>query len=473
MLAGAESPPQRRAYREQEPAPPPLPLTLALMGEYDVIREVETSVAANPDDPDRRRELVELLIVAGEYDQALDHLDELRAQLPKTIWPVRLAIAVAVADGNHLLAARLRTDLRALDPTKNNGSSGQAEGQDRSHSASTHPSRGAQMVRRLQLIVGGSTDAQTPDSPETRIDDVAGIRTIRRNLRALLDEIHDQPQSPDNAWLGGLLLYGPAHCGKSFAAELIAGELDAPLWTFNLTHHWRNLAEQVERALDEAAKHPALVLYFTDIDLPDAPRLLQSVLPLLDRTSTYSAAASLSATPASPTSSASASSLSSASVSPTSPTSPVSPTRSRVVILGSATAPWAVSPDILRHGRFGRVLLVLPPDQPARTHYLTETYRGKATISTDDIEWAARRTEGFSFHDLDQLVTASVAYARDADESSVTIPLVNAAALRHARAQISPTSANWLTTAAQHALVTPESGLYDDLIAYLKARQHV
>jgi len=53
-----------------------------------------------------------------------------------------------------------------------------------------------------------------------------------------------------------------------------------------------------------------------------------------------------------------------------------------------------------------------------------------------------------------------------------SLPRLSHQALRQARQQVPSSSSEWLTIAGHHALIAEASGLYDDLLAYFREREH-
>src|SRR5439155_18967741 len=81
-----------------------------------------------------------------------------------------------------------------------------------------------------------------------------------------------------------------------------------------------------------------------------------------------------------------------------------------VFVLGATNHPWDVDSALLRPGRFDRVMLVLPPDRPARAAILERHLRGRP-VEGVDVERLASRTEDFSGADLAHLADTAVEYA--------------------------------------------------------------
>jgi SpoVK/Ycf46/Vps4 family AAA+-type ATPase len=142
----------------------------------------------------------------------------------------------------------------------------------------------------------------------------------------------------------------------------------------------------------------------------------------------------------------------------------------KVLVMAATNAPWHVDPALRRPGRFDRVLFVPPPDRAARLEILRLHMRGRPLDASVDLAEAARRTEDFSGADLLDLVERAVeAPLREALRTGQTRPVTGAdvaAALKGMR----PTTLEWFATARNYATFANTGGLYDDLLAYLKAR---
>jgi SpoVK/Ycf46/Vps4 family AAA+-type ATPase len=84
---------------------------------------------------------------------------------------------------------------------------------------------------RLRLVKRGtSTDAYNVAEAELKITDVAGLDAVKRRLGLSLFPPMRNPEMRKyfgRSMRGGLLLYGPPGCGKTFIARAAAGELGA------------------------------------------------------------------------------------------------------------------------------------------------------------------------------------------------------------------------------------------------------
>src|SRR4029450_5498220 len=77
------------------------------------------------------------------------------------------------------------------------------------------------------------------EEPRTTLADVGGMPALKRWLRtAFLSSLRD-PQMRrlfGRSLRGGLLMYGPPGCGKTFLARAVAGELQASFLRIDLAH---------------------------------------------------------------------------------------------------------------------------------------------------------------------------------------------------------------------------------------------
>ena len=279
----------------------------------------------------------------------------------------------------------------------------------------------------LRLVATGAQKA-SGYKPNRKIDDIRGIATVKRNLLEIIDTVRNRPADFEG-WMGGVLLYGPSGCGKVFSAEVIASELDATMFLFDVGAGWdyKQFETSVRDAVNAEPDH-LKVLHFENVDSPAAASLrTDAVLHTLDHAK-------------------------------------------NTVITASATLPWQASVQLVQQERINRVLLVLPPDPPSRALSIVERAHDNAHISNDDVQWLVEHTEGYSFTDLHVLLGVAITLA--SKEQDTSTPRLTRPALRVARRDVPPSSAQWLSQAGHHALMNEKGGLYDDLLQYFHIRQH-
>lgn len=274
-----------------------------------------------------------------------------------------------------------------------------------------------------------STGAHRSDGyrPTRNIEDIRGIATVKRNLQEIIDLTKARRHHKTSEWLGGMLLYGPVGCGKVFSVEVVASELQATMHLFDVSAGWhrKTFEQTLRQAVAGMSDTLMIALHFENIDTPAATTLMTPMLDYLDKKSASG----------------------------------------NLIITGSATLPWQVSRQLAQAGRLDHVLLVLPPDGPSRARFILEHLAENAEISDDDLNWLVDRTEGHTFTELRHLVDTATEKSNSKH--------IERSALRAARRDISPDSAQWLSQAGHHALMNKAGGMYDDLLQYFHMRQHM
>ena len=122
----------------------------------------------------------------------------------------------------------------------------------------------------------------------------------------------------------------------------------------------------------------------------------------------------------------------------------------------------------------------VPPPGPLRPHPLRPAARSARAcgvlrlllqgkpVDALDYDALAKKTDGYSGADLKAVVDVAIeAKLRDAMRSGTVQPLA-ASDLLDAIKRHKPTVRDWFETARNHALYANQSGLYDDVLAYLK-----
>jgi AAA+ superfamily predicted ATPase len=241
---------------------------------------------------------------------------------------------------------------------------------------------------------------------------------------------------------GGIMLYGPPGCGKTYLARATAGEVKAGFLAVGINEvldMWIGQSERNLHAIFEQARdHKPCVLFFDEVDALGASRsdlrhsagrqLINQFLAELDG---------------------------------------VASSNEGVLILAATNAPWQVDPAFRRPGRFDRILFVPPPDAPARAAILRILCRGKP-VETPEFDHLAKKTEHFSGADLKAVVDAAVEQKlREAMKTGVPQPL-RTKDLLAAASGIRPSTKEWFATARNYALYANQGGLYDDILKYLK-----
>jgi AAA+ superfamily predicted ATPase len=287
------------------------------------------------------------------------------------------------------------------------------------------------------------------EKPKINFSDVGGMEAVKDEIRL---KIIQPLQFPDlykaygKASGGGLLLYGPPGCGKTHLARATAGEVQASFISVGIADildMWLGNSEKNLHQLFELARSQApCVLFFDEVDALAANRhdLRQSA----GRTVINQFLEELDGA-----------------------------TRSNegVLIMAATNAPWHLDPAFRRPGRFDRITLVTPPDEPARAAILDILLRDKPLAPSVNAAAVAARTAGLSGADLKAVVDVAVdACLRASMRSGRPLPIEQNHLLDAAK-QVKPSTKEWFSTARNYALYSNEGGLYDDILVYLGVKK--
>jgi ATP-dependent 26S proteasome regulatory subunit len=285
------------------------------------------------------------------------------------------------------------------------------------------------------------------ERPKITFKDVGGMDTVKEEIRMKIihplthPELYKAYGKPIG---GGILMYGPPGCGKTYLARATAGEIKAGFLAVGINEVLDMWIGQSERNLHElfeqARSHKPCVLFFDEVDALGASRtdmrqsagrqLINQFLAELDG---------------------------------------VQSDNEGVLILAATNAPWHLDSAFRRPGRFDRILFVPPPDAGARAAILRIQCKGKP-MDEIDFEHVAKKAENFSGADLKSIVDVAVENKlREAMKAGVPRPL-STKDLLAATGNVRPSTKEWFATARNYALYSNQGGIYDDILSYLKIK---
>ncbi len=240
----------------------------------------------------------------------------------------------------------------------------------------------------------GSSKGISADMPKTSFADVAGIDDAKGEL----EEVVDYLKNPDKyTRVGaripkGVLLSGPAGCGKTLLAKAVAGEAGVPFFSSSGSEFVEMIvgvgAKRVRELFGAAQKSAPAIIFIDEIDAiararssslsmgsnSEQEQTLNQILVEMDG---------------------------------------FVPSMN-VIVMAATNRPDLLDPALLRPGRFDRRVTVDYPDAEGRKQILVIHAKGKTFAP--DVNWdaVAKRTIGFSGAELENMLNeAAILTARN------------------------------------------------------------
>lgn len=289
---------------------------------------------------------------------------------------------------------------------------------------------------------------QEVERPRINFDDVGGMQKVKEEINI---KIIQPLQYPDlykaygKKIGGGILLYGPPGCGKTHLARATAGQIKASFISIGIhdvLDMWVGSSENKLHELFELARRQTpCVIFFDEIDALGASRtdmrtsaskmLINQFLSELDG---------------------------------------IQASNDGLLILGATNAPWHLDTAFRRPGRFDRIIFVQPPDVESRESILRIMLKEKP-VKDIDYTALAKATNEFSGADLNAVVDVAIENKlRESFKDGIPQPLSTKDLLGATRT-VKPSTKEWFNAARNYALYANESGLYDDILEYLKLKK--
>ena len=405
------------------------------MNSDPLIESLRAAVAAAPDDVALRLHFAELLVTRGDRDEAVSH-----------------AAIILQKDPSHEVALQIvRLAGRSGATTDSDARGPKVDASD------DERKRIADLAAQVDGVLPPkfAEESTVPDAfevedPGIRLVDVGGMKEVKERLESSLLAPLRNPELVrlfGKSLRGGLLLYGPPGCGKTFIARALAGEIGAKFLTVSLADvldMWLGQSGRNVRELFEIARRSAPCVIFLD----EIDALGQK------RTNTRNSAIRGTVNQL------------------LSEMDGMANSNEGVYVLGATNHPWDVDVALRRPGRFDRTVLVLPPDDEARAaifrFHLTDR-----PIEGIDTARLARLTDGYSGADIAYVCESSAERALLDSVRSGEIRMITMADLLASIKDTKPSIGPWLDVAKNVAQFANADGTYDDLLSYLRTRRLV
>lgn len=275
--------------------------------------------------------------------------------------------------------------------------------------------------------------------------DVGGMHHVKERLEiAFLAPMRNPElrQLYGKSLRGGMLLYGPPGCGKTYIARAVAGEMGAGFINVTLADVLDMYIGNSEGNLHDlfllARRSAPAVLFLDEIDAIGQKRtqsgfstlrnVVNQLLHELDG---------------------------------------VGSDNEGVFVLAATNTPWDVDPALRRPGRLDRSLLVLPPDEPARAAIL-EHNLARRPVEGINLAKLARDTHGYTGADLAHLCESAAELAMIDSVRSGQVRMITMKDLTTALKQVRPSVRPWFEMARNVVTYADPNGEYAELREFMK-----
>lgn len=417
-----------------------------------LIDSLVSIIEQRPEDHALREHLAELLIAEGRGAEAVSHL----------------AVILAVDPNNERIGGLMRSALGVPEaPAPSAPAADEAGHEQEGHVSAEDADSENFDWKNAEKQVGGPAPAfvkQGATEGEIEVDekpqgdawdfenvtstlaDVGGMQSVKDRLTmAFLAPLRNPEirKLYGKSLNGGLLLYGPPGCGKTYIARALAGELGAAFMNVRISDIMARYFGESEANLhglfETARANAPVVLFLDEIDALGMRRSNVSYSGM--RPLTNQLLMELDG---------------------------IGSDNEGVFVLAATNTPWDVDPALRRPGRFDRSVAVLPPDGPARQAVLYHHLKSRP-VEGIDLGYLVQCTNGFTGADLAHLVDSAVEYAMMDSVRTGNVRMVTMQDFRRALEQIRPSAGPWFATARNIVEYGNREGQYDDLAEYMKA----
>ena len=412
-----------------------------------ILAALAEAVKKDPTGVPLRLHLASLLLASGDENAALEHYVAILGFQPANTDALDGAAKSAAAVGDNARAQGFRQLLDAMKgkppmPPQEVAFSPTTE------SASVEPDPEPARERVGAEAEDGKPSWWDIEFPDVSLADVGGMENVKRRLNiAFLGPLKnpDLRKAYGKSLRGGLLLYGPPGCGKTFIARATAGEMKAKFMGIGLSDvldMWLGQSEKHLHDLFETARRNSpCVLFFDELDALGQKRTnLRMHGPM--RNVVNQLLAEMDGANSS---------------------------NEGIFLLGATNHPGtSIQPCCGPDGSTGSCSFFRPTSE-ARKAILR--YHLQDRPVQVDIDWLAAHTDDYSGADLAHLCDAATEVALEESMTTGKVRTIGLTDFQRVLKDVRPSTREWFETARNFVLFANEGGLYDDLMDYMRGKK--
>lgn len=235
---------------------------------------------------------------------------------------------------------------------------------------------------------GGTSDIKVLRKPDMNFTDVAGMEKMKEEIREAVIYPMAKPELARKYGKlggGGIIMYGPPGCGKTYIVKAAAGECDSAFINAKLSDlldmYVGNTEKNIHKVFETARKNAPCILFFDEIDAIGGRRDAQEgaqYMKMAVNQMLYEMDG-------------------------------VEANNQNVLIIAATNAPWDIDPALRRSGRFGKTLFVPEPDFGSREAIIKIHAKKRPVSKGIPYKRLALATSGYASADLKAIVEEAAA----------------------------------------------------------------